>query len=88
MVARQTNLAFVRSRSDEDESRGTFAISDHFAEEDRRIVDVGERRVAADPVARHLQRITHRRRRLEAKTPNRLHVAADDDHAAEVLERV
>ena len=51
-------------------------------------VDVGDRGVAADDVLGHLQGVPQRRRRLEAHPPHRFRVAADDDHAAEVLEGV
>ena len=42
--------------------------------------------VAADHVRRHLERVLQRRRRLEAEPAHGPHVAADDDHLAEVLQ--
>ncbi len=49
---------------------------------------VGDRGVTADHVRRHLERVGHGGGRLEAEAAHRAVIATDDDHLAEVLERV
>ena len=48
--------------------------------EHRRVVEVGDRRLAADDVAGHLERVVQRRRGREAEPAHGPRVAADDDH--------
>ncbi len=51
-------------------------------------MEMGDRRISADDVFGHLERVGQGRCRFEPHPPDRCAIAADDDHATEVLEGV
>ena len=60
--------------------------SRHVRHDDRRVVQVGDRRRARPTTSLgHLERVVQGRRRREAEPAHRPRLAADDDHLAEVL---
>ena len=60
----------------------------HFRQEQRRAVQVRDRRRPSNGLRRHLERVAHRRGRAEAESCDDVGVSTEEDDVAEVVHRV
>ena len=87
MVDRQAPFAFVISVNGV-ELNFIVTVLLNVGEENRWVVDVGNRRIRANDIGRHFKRVTKRRCRREAEASNRLRISAHDDYLAKMLKGV